>query len=71
MNVGDLNRAGAARDAKGANRKGSREATDAPRVTREEMARDAAMALIAARRDVAQMAPPPTADTTTPPRRKS
>jgi len=35
------------------------------------MARDAAMALIAARRDVAQMAPPLQAKTAAPSRRKS
>ena len=70
MNVGDIKGAGAARDAKGANPKASDEPAGAPPVTREEMARDAAMALIVARREMAEI-PPPAADTATPPRRKS
>jgi len=70
MNVGDIKGAGAARDAKGVNPAASDEPAGAPPVTREEMARDAAMALIVARREVAEIPPPP-ADTAAPPRRKS
>ena len=70
MNVGDIKGAGAARDAKGANPAASDEPEGAPPVTREEMARDAAMALIVARREVAEI-PPPAADTAAPARRKS
>ncbi|MFG6559855.1 MULTISPECIES: hypothetical protein [unclassified Sulfitobacter] len=69
MNVGNLNGAGAARDAEGADPAASDEPAGAPPVTREEMARDAAMALIAARREVAEI-PPPAADTAAPSRRK-
>ena len=71
MNVGDFNGAGAARNAKGLNAKGSDEAASARPIPREEMARDAAMAVIAARRDLARMAPLPSAETAAPLRRNS
>ncbi len=71
MNVGDFNGAGAARNAKGLNAKGSDEAASARPIPREEMARDAAMAVIAARRDLARTVPQPSAETAAPSRRNS
>ena len=81
MNVGDFSGAGAARNAKGLNAKGSDEAASARPIPREEMARDAAMAVIAARdaamaviaarRDLARMVPQPSAETAAPSRRNS
>ncbi|MEQ3631179.1 MAG: hypothetical protein ABNG97_07715 [Sulfitobacter sp.] len=71
MNVGDFNGAGSARNAKGLDAKGSDEAAITRPIPREEMARDAAMAVIAARRDLARMVPQPSAETTAPSRRNS
>lgn len=71
MNVGDFNGAGCARNAKGLNAKGSDEAESARPIPREEMARDAAMAVMAARRDLARMVPQPSTETAAPSRRNS
>ncbi len=71
MNVGDFNGAGSARNAKGLDAKGSDEAAITRPIPREEMARDAAMAVIAARRDLARTVPQPSAETTAPSRRNS
>lgn len=71
MNVGDFNGAGSARNAKGLNAKGSDEAETARPIPREQIARDAAMAVIAARRDLARTVPQPSTETAAPSRRNS
>ncbi|SFH09692.1 hypothetical protein SAMN04488039_10363 [Sulfitobacter dubius] len=66
MNVGDFNGAGSARNAKG-----SDEAASARPIPREQIARDAAMAVIAAQRDLARTVPQPSTETAAPSRRNS